>query len=171
MAFFDDMSAALADYPVTDVELEIVEVAIPGAVLNEGEQGTFRVRITNRGPLNLSGVTVHVYGLNGATVANNSVIAPFVSDFTTQELAPVNSARRITAYRWRSAKVQGARRYPIVEDAGQGNTGVVECRPGLHIERPQRPARRAQGHLRRRGRGIVDGPPRTHHTGTKDTKN
>ncbi len=91
MAFFDDMSAALADYPVTDVELEIVEVAIPGAVLNEGEQGTFRVRITNRGPLNLSGVTVHVYGLNGATVANNSVIAPFVSDFTTQELAPVKA--------------------------------------------------------------------------------
>jgi hypothetical protein len=93
MAYFDDMRAALAAYPVTDVELEIVDVVTPtpGNVLNVNEIATFRVQVTNRGPLNLTGVTVRVRGQNGATVANNGAAAPFVSEFITQELLPINS--------------------------------------------------------------------------------
>jgi hypothetical protein len=89
MTFFDDMTRALSEYPLTDVDIEIVEVALIGSALNVGEFGQFRVKVTNRGPLNLTGVTLHVYGLNGATVANNGVIAPFVSDFVTQELPTI----------------------------------------------------------------------------------
>lgn len=89
MAFFDDMNAALEAYPLTDVQLEIVDVTFPGSALNTGETGSFRVKVTNTGPLNLTGVTVRVSGQNGATVANNSVIAPFVPDFITQELPTI----------------------------------------------------------------------------------
>ncbi|MBC7995966.1 MAG: hypothetical protein H7Z15_22285 [Rhizobacter sp.] len=91
MAYFDDMTAALAAYPLTDVQLEIVDVTFPGTALNTGETGSFRVKVTNTGPLNLTGVTVRVSGQNGATVANNSVIAPFVSDFITQELPTISA--------------------------------------------------------------------------------
>lgn len=89
MAYFDDMQAALEAYPLTDVQLEIVDVTFPGSALNTGEVGTFRVKVTNTGPLNLTGVTVRVTGQNGAKVANNGAAAPFVSDFITQELPTI----------------------------------------------------------------------------------
>jgi hypothetical protein len=91
MAFFDDMTAALETYPVTDVDLEIVDVVTPGDVLNVSEVSTFRVQVTNRGPLNLTGVTVRIRGQNGATVANNGAIAPFVTEFVTQELPAIDA--------------------------------------------------------------------------------
>jgi uncharacterized membrane protein len=91
MAFFDDMTAALATYPETDVDLQIVDVVTPGDVLNVGETATFRVQVTNRGPLNLTGVTLRIKGLNGATVANNGILSPFVSEFVTQELPPIDA--------------------------------------------------------------------------------
>jgi hypothetical protein len=91
MAFFDDMAAAVEAYPVTDVELEIVEVNFPGSALNAGKQGAFRVKVTNRGPLNLTGVTLRIHGQNGATVANNNIPAPFVSEFVTQELPTISA--------------------------------------------------------------------------------
>ena len=89
MAFFDDMTTALAEYPVNDVELDIVDVVTPGDVLNAGEISTFRVRVTNRGPLNLTGVTLRVRGMHGATVANGGAAAPFVSEFVTQALPTI----------------------------------------------------------------------------------
>lgn len=91
MAFFDDMTAAVETYPVANVDLEIVEVTTPGDALNVNEQGSFRVKVTNRGPLNLTGVTLRIHGQNGATVANNGAIAPFVSEFVTQELPTINA--------------------------------------------------------------------------------
>jgi hypothetical protein len=89
MGFFDDMTTALATYPETDVTIELVDVVTPGSVLNVNEVGTFRVKVTNTGPLNLTGVTLRIKGLNGATVANNGAIAPFVSEFVTQELPTI----------------------------------------------------------------------------------
>jgi hypothetical protein len=76
MGFFDDMTAALADYPVNDVSLEIVDVAIPGDVLNVTEEATFKVKITNTGPLNLSGVTLRIKGQHGATLRNPVILQP-----------------------------------------------------------------------------------------------
>ncbi len=91
MAFFDDMAAALETYPVTNVDLEIVEVTTPGDALNVNEQGSFRVKVTNHGLLNLTGVTLRIHGQNGATVAGNSITSPFVSEFVTQELPTINA--------------------------------------------------------------------------------
>ncbi|MCY7314519.1 MAG: hypothetical protein LH480_02565 [Rubrivivax sp.] len=57
MPFFDDMATALAEYPVADVTLEIVDVVVPGSARNVNEVATFRVRVHNNGPLNLINVS------------------------------------------------------------------------------------------------------------------
>lgn len=89
MGFFDDMKAALEAYPETDVQLEIVDVFIGGdEVINVGESGGFRVKVTNNGPLNLTGVTVRVKGLNGTTVSDNNG-GPRVEEFVTAPAFPV----------------------------------------------------------------------------------
>jgi hypothetical protein len=87
--FFDEMVAAIENYPAVDIDIDIVEVSVPGDVLNVSEIASFRVRVTNNGPLNLTGVTLRVAGLNGATVANNGAAAPFVNEFVTQELPTI----------------------------------------------------------------------------------
>jgi hypothetical protein len=76
MAFFDDMTAALAIYPVDDVLLEIVDFVTPapGTVLNVGEEATFKVKVTNTGPLNLTGVTLRIKGQHGATLKRPLVV-------------------------------------------------------------------------------------------------
>ncbi len=51
------MTAARETYPGTNVTLEIIDVGIPGDARNTGEVGTFRVKVTNTGPLPLDGVT------------------------------------------------------------------------------------------------------------------
>jgi hypothetical protein len=83
MGFFDDMTAALEDYPKTDVELEIVDVVFTGDALNTDEQATFKIKVTNRGPLHLDNVTVRVKGLNGALVKNANALAVFESEFVS----------------------------------------------------------------------------------------
>jgi hypothetical protein len=66
MGFFDDMTAAVAVYPVDDVLIEIVDVDFPDQVLNVNEEATFKVKITNTGPLDLTDVTLRVKGQHGA---------------------------------------------------------------------------------------------------------
>ena len=90
MGFFDDFTNALETYPETGVQLEIVEVSFPDSVLNVEETATFRVKVTNTGPLNLTDVSLRIKGLNGATVANNGAAAPFVSEFVTQTIGNAN---------------------------------------------------------------------------------
>jgi hypothetical protein len=80
---FDEMTKAAETYAETNVQLEIVEVTFPGDALNVEEFGDFKVQVTNTGPLNLTNVTLRIKGLNGATVADNNVVAPFVSEFVT----------------------------------------------------------------------------------------
>src|SRR5262245_21837877 len=67
-AFFNGFRDAMHDYPEQFVVLEIVEVAFPDTVLNTGEEGTFRVRLTNNGLLDMTDVTLKIRGLNGTLV-------------------------------------------------------------------------------------------------------
>lgn len=83
MALLDELTTAVEDYPTTAVEIEIVEVSVPGNVLNAGETGTFRVKVTNRGSLHLHNLKVKVKGLNGALVKNNGAAAPYVTEFVS----------------------------------------------------------------------------------------
>jgi hypothetical protein len=76
MAFFDDMNDALAVYPVDDVLIEIIDFSAPGDVLNQDEEATFKVKVTNTGPLNLTGVTLRVQGRHGARLKRPPIGVP-----------------------------------------------------------------------------------------------
>ena len=69
MAFFDDMGSAVRTYPDSNVSIEIIDFdPASNEVLNEGEQATFKVRITNNGVLDMNAVTVKVLADSGATL-------------------------------------------------------------------------------------------------------
>lgn len=77
MAFFDDMTTALQDYPASNVVIEIIDVVLSsGNVLNTTEQATFKVKVSNNGPLNLTGVTLRIKGVNGAKLKSNGIAVP-----------------------------------------------------------------------------------------------
>jgi hypothetical protein len=69
MSVIDDLTAAVETYPKTNVQVQIEDVEFPNEVLNVNEEGSFKVRVTNNGPLNLTDVSVKVKGLNGVQVA------------------------------------------------------------------------------------------------------
>lgn len=89
MTILEQLDNDIRAYPETNVQLEIVEVEFPDSALNEGEVGTFRVRVTNTGLLNLTDVSLRIKGVNGATVADNGLASPFVEEFVTQEIPKV----------------------------------------------------------------------------------
>jgi hypothetical protein len=66
--FFNDFLAAMHDYPEQYVTLEIVEVDFPNDALNTSEEGSFRVRLTNNGLLDMTDVSLKVRGLAGTLV-------------------------------------------------------------------------------------------------------
>jgi hypothetical protein len=78
MAFsFDEFTTAVATYPETNVAIGIVEVAFTsGNALNISEDATFKVKVTNNGPLDLTDVTVRVKALNGAKLKAPLTPAP-----------------------------------------------------------------------------------------------
>jgi hypothetical protein len=73
MGFWDDYATAVQFYPETNVELEIVDVDPEnGDSINEGEEGTFTIQISNNGPLTLTDVEFEVRALNGMRVAHET---------------------------------------------------------------------------------------------------
>ncbi len=109
MAFFDDMTSAVSTYPETEVTIEIIDVVTEGNALNVNEQASFKIKVTNNGPLNLTGVTLRVKGLNGTTLKKPLVVdspgipaassksaridaqpAQFVSEFVTTALPQIS---------------------------------------------------------------------------------
>jgi hypothetical protein len=99
MGFWDDYATAVQFYPETNVTLAIVDVdpAGDGSAINEGEQGSFKIQITNNGPLSLRDIEFHVKGLNGMQVragaahdwdddfVTNNVSVDFVEHNQTKE--------------------------------------------------------------------------------------
>lgn len=98
----DEITEAIEAYPLTDVTLDIVELAVPGAVLNAGETATFKVKVTNRGPLRITGATVRVSGQHGAQVKDAGAVAPFVADFVSGPLPRIDAhgGTQVTAGRF-----------------------------------------------------------------------
>jgi hypothetical protein len=69
MAFFDDMGGAVRTYPDTKVTVEIIDFDVAsGDVMNVSEVGTFKVKITNTGVLDMTKVTLRLVAANGATL-------------------------------------------------------------------------------------------------------
>ncbi|MGH7494119.1 MAG: hypothetical protein ACREOO_17220 [bacterium] len=83
MPFINDFANAVSNYPANNVNLSIVdvtdEVPKPGEdpnIVNVNEVFTFRVRIRNNGHLNMTGISLHINGNNGAKVSKSST-GPF----------------------------------------------------------------------------------------------
>jgi hypothetical protein len=94
MAYFDDFADAVANYPAQSVALSIVDRVVqpPGTAgaVNVNEVFAFQVRVANNGHLNLTGVTLHVEGQNGATVSQNAA-GPFTTSIGSPNIAAVNA--------------------------------------------------------------------------------
>ena len=84
-----DLNTAIAEYPETNVQLEIVSLQFPGDVVNVDDEGGCKIKIINDGLLNLRGVTLSVKGLNGALVASADLRDPFVEEIETEPIEKV----------------------------------------------------------------------------------
>ncbi len=85
MAFFDDFANAVTTYPKDSVVLTIVDKApVPPATagaVNINEISSFQIRIANNGHLNMTNVSFHVEGLNGAQVST-AAAGPWAASIT-----------------------------------------------------------------------------------------
>ncbi len=85
MPFIDDFANAVTNYPAASVVLSIVDKApvapaTAGAV-NINEVWSFQVRIANGGHLNMTNVSLHVEGVNGAQVSS-AAAGPWAASMT-----------------------------------------------------------------------------------------
>ena len=96
MEFLQQMIGAIEHYPADSVKLEIIDVDFPGDSLNESETGTFRVKVTNEGPLDMTNVTLQIQGENNTLVKTTGAVAPLVDHFTSPTLVE----RSVEEDRW-----------------------------------------------------------------------
>ena len=69
MSIYDTMVADLQAYPAASLQIEIVDFEPDdGDVLNINEHAAFKVKVTNNGPLTLTGMTLRIAGRNDAKV-------------------------------------------------------------------------------------------------------
>jgi Domain of unknown function DUF11 len=73
----DLIASAVVAYPATDVELELVDLDTDGPDVNVGEQVSFRVKVTNRGPLTMKDVRLKAVAKNGAEVKSGGAAEQF----------------------------------------------------------------------------------------------
>ena len=61
MSAIDDLATAIREYPDTHITLEIISFTpAGGTVLNQSEEATFMVRVTNNGLLEMLDVTLSI---------------------------------------------------------------------------------------------------------------
>jgi hypothetical protein len=114
VAFFDDMTNAVAVYPVDNVLLEIVDVVFTGDVFNVSEELSFKVKVTNTGPLNLTDVTLRLKGQHGAKLRRPLVV--------NQPPTPTARASRIGATATSTTFVEEFVSAALPEIRGHGGT-------------------------------------------------
>ncbi len=84
MGFIDDYTTGINTYPDENVVIEIVDVDVNGGgALNTNDEGSFRVQVTNNGPLTLTDVVLKVEGLNGTKVKQNGAGSSYEQVFLT----------------------------------------------------------------------------------------
>lgn len=101
---FADMATAVQTYPDANVVVDIRDFdPVEDDSLNEGEQATFKVRITNNGLLNMKAVTVRVKAENDATLkrpldipnvpvaAAKAVVANTTTELVSKPIASINA--------------------------------------------------------------------------------
>jgi len=81
IAILEDLEQAVEDYPHVYLVLEFVELAFPGNTINKNDDCTFRIQLTNTGPLDVKDLTLLVEGLNDTQVKSNGAAAVFDDSF------------------------------------------------------------------------------------------
>ena len=83
MSILDDLADAIQAYPREHLTLEIFGVDAPGAsgVIDEDDDVTFDIRITNTGVLDVKQLSLLVEGLHGTEVKSNGAAAQWDSFF------------------------------------------------------------------------------------------
>lgn len=115
---FADMATAIETYPDTNVVVDIRDFdPVTGESLNENEEATFKVRITNSGLLNMNAVTVRVKAENGATLKRPLDLPNTPNTPNT----PVAGAKA-TQSTWVTELVSK----PVTSVAANGGTGTTE---------------------------------------------
>ena len=102
MTILTDIATAFDTYVEDEVTLNFVNVNPPGAVVDINEKVPFQIQIENGGHVNMTGVSLHVHGLNGARVSAAQA-GPFtdtitVSGLTVNAGTPGNVFRTVTLY-------------------------------------------------------------------------
>jgi hypothetical protein len=72
MTLLTDIASALDTYPIDEVTVSIVDVALQSgtqSVINVNETWKFKAKVENNGHVNMTEVSLHVFGLNGALVS------------------------------------------------------------------------------------------------------
>ena len=88
MTVITDFANAMDTYPQDEVNITITDVALQtGTVgpINVGEVWRFKVQLENTGHMNMTSVSLHVQGVNGATVST-AAAGPFATLITTGSL-------------------------------------------------------------------------------------
>src|SRR5262245_45040127 len=102
MTILTDIAAAFDTYVDDEVTLNIINVNPPGSVVDVNEKVPFQIRIENGGHVNMTGVSLHVHGLNGALVSAAQA-GPYsgtitVSGLTVNAGTPGNTQTTATLY-------------------------------------------------------------------------
>jgi hypothetical protein len=84
MSILDDLADAIQAYPRDHLTLEIFGVDAPGStgVIDEDDDVTFDIRVTNTGVLDVKQLSLLVEGLHGTEVKSNGAAAQWASSFT-----------------------------------------------------------------------------------------
>lgn len=105
MTFFNDFKDGLEAYPADHVTITITDVAIETGTdgsVNVNEVWKFKVNVENNGHLNMTGIELHINGLNGATVSTDPA-GPFFNTLTVGNLS-VNGGGSSNKTAWRYFK-------------------------------------------------------------------
>ena len=101
MGFFNDMATAMDSYPTDEVVLSIVDISLHSGttpVLNVNEKWKCKVQVENTGHINMTGVSVHINGLNGTTVSLSSTGAITATTVTPGDMTVNGGGSQKTAY-------------------------------------------------------------------------
>jgi hypothetical protein len=84
MGLLSDLVKAVEAYPHEYLTIEIVDIdPAVGDTINEDEDVSFDIQISNSGPLDVQRLELKVEGLNGTQVKQSGAAAQFVPFFTT----------------------------------------------------------------------------------------
>lgn len=101
MTVLRDIANAMDTYPTDEVLVSITDFVVhdgTGPNINVGETFKFKVQVENTGHVNMTGVSVHVFGLNGARISQSPTTGFTTGTLTVGSLNVNGGGSQKTAY-------------------------------------------------------------------------